>query len=518
LDIFDKKFKMAKEDAADIKAALKKFDGGEHEKLINSIKKELEGNRVVLSEKREKIESSKKFLEKVRGVLAELERSIREVPTKVIDIKLVTSQIKDTEKQLGSLRDCNVSFKESLEAKKELMKKMDLFLSQEFDIETYKERKVKIDEISRSIQSFEGKRISINKTIDIYNKKIELLGQVPCGGEYDSCRFVKDAHESLKLLELEQESLKFVQETIALLEYELKSLEPEKTIQYIEKHVQLDKRKRVLQDEISSIEVNVYKNESLIMKNEQSLSVLLTQKQEYEKNKEQIENLEHILSEKEEKQLEIKRFEVETRDFEVEILRLYKQRGQLEQQLSDLENKKAELSQLRKDYAAYDLFLQCMHYDGIPYRIIKKKLPIVNNEIAKILANVVNFGVSFEADGNKLNINIKYEGFEARPLELASGAEKTISALAIRIAMLKICNLPKPNFIILDETVVGLDESITDGFVKMLDVLKENFQFVLLITHLDSLKDCADSEIVIEHREKYAYIKHGKEESHESNI
>ncbi|MEO5368245.1 MAG: hypothetical protein H7831_18200, partial [Magnetococcus sp. WYHC-3] len=39
LDIFDKKFKMAKEDAADIKAALKKFDGGEHEKLINSIKK-----------------------------------------------------------------------------------------------------------------------------------------------------------------------------------------------------------------------------------------------------------------------------------------------------------------------------------------------------------------------------------------------------------------------------------------------------------------------------------------------
>ena len=42
-------------------------------------------------------------------------------------------------------------------------------------------------------------------------------------------------------------------------------------------------------------------------------------------------------------------------------------------------------------YQAYDLFMQCMHPNGIPYDIIKKSLPLINGEIAKVLANIVDF-------------------------------------------------------------------------------------------------------------------------------
>ena len=37
-----------------------------------------------------------------------------------------------------------------------------------------------------------------------------------------------------------------------------------------------------------------------------------------------------------------------------------------------------------------------MHSNGISYDIIKKKLPIINEEVAKILTNTAEFEIFFE--------------------------------------------------------------------------------------------------------------------------
>ena len=46
-----------------------------------------------------------------------------------------------------------------------------------------------------------------------------------------------------------------------------------------------------------------------------------------------------------------------------------------------------------------------------------------------------------------------------------------------------------------------------EGFVRILDVVKSYFKTVLLITHLDSLKDCVDTQITIDKIDGYAFIK-----------
>ena len=71
--------------------------------------------------------------------------------------------------------------------------------------------------------------------------------------------------------------------------------------------------------------------------------------------------------------------------------------------------------------------MQCMHPNGIAYDIIKKKIPVINQEIAKVLANIVEFEVFFETGGNKLDIFIKHPKHDERPIEMASGAEKTMA-------------------------------------------------------------------------------------------
>ncbi len=147
-----------------------------------------------------------------------------------------------------------------------------------------------------------------------------------------------------------------------------------------------------------------------------------------------------------------------------------------------------------------------MHSNGISYDIIKKKLPVINNEIAKVLANVVSFEVFFENDGKHLKILIKHPSHEPRPIEMGSGAEKTIAAMAIRLALLSVSNLPKSNIFILDEPGTALDADNMDGFVRILDLVKSYFKTVFLISHLDSLKDCVDMQITIDKEGKYASV------------
>ena len=150
--------------------------------------------------------------------------------------------------------------------------------------------------------------------------------------------------------------------------------------------------------------------------------------------------------------------------------------------------------------------MRCMHPNGIAYDVIKKKLPVINQEIAKVLANLTNFEVLFEEDGNKLDIFIKHPSHDPRPLSMASGAEKTMAAMAIRLAFLAVSNLPTSDIMVMDEPGTALDEEHLQSFTQLLDMIKAHFKTILLISHLDSLKDVVDSTLDISKKQGYAYI------------
>lgn len=120
----------------------------------------------------------------------------------------------------------------------------------------------------------------------------------------------------------------------------------------------------------------------------------LSQKQEiYNNNKEAIENLEKLLKEKQLYVNKSKSIEEQIKSNSEEKINFYKSLGSEEQRIENLEQDKVEFESIRSEYSSYDLFLRCMHPNGIGYDIIKQKLPIINEEIAKILANVVDFEI-----------------------------------------------------------------------------------------------------------------------------
>ena len=186
---------------------------------------------------------------------------------------------------------------------------------------------------------------------------------------------------------------------------------------------------------------------------------------------------------------------------------LYIEQGATNQTIENLLTSKKEVEDIEREWVAYDLFMRCMHPNGIPYKIIKDKLPVINSEIAKVLANIVDFEVFFENNDKKLDINIKHPYYDPRPLSMASGAEKTLASMAIRLALISITNLPKSELFILDEPATALDHEHMEGFIRLLQMIKNQFKTVILISHLDSLKDVVDKTIDIEKVDGFAKVR-----------
>jgi len=286
----------------------------------------------------------------------------------------------------------------------------------------------------------------------------------------------------------------------------LSNLEPEKIADHLSKAQRVKEKRTRTEREISQLELQFEKNKTLLLKLQQDSEKFEEARAQYEENKEAIENLEGLLTRSSSIEGKIVALKARYEKCNSESLELFKINGSLEEKIKQIESEKEMFHDLEDRYAAYDLFMRCMHSNGISYDIIKRKLPLINDEVSKVLANIVDFEIFFEDDGKKLDILIKHPEYEPRPIELGSGAEKTIAAMSIRLALLNVSNLPKGDIFILDEPGTALDEENMEGFTRILDLIKANFKTVLLISHLDGLKDIVDTQIIIEKQGGMAHV------------
>ena len=506
LEIFDKKFKIAKEDATDLRGALKRLEEKDFDEDIQEAEEQLQLNEGETAMHKESCDKIKQTLETLGQNLASTNLKIDSIPAEIIDVEQVRKSMNQAKTRAISLTSNNNLNTRTIKEKTKFLEKIKDFKSS-FDIEEVKRKKEIVLEHSTELESILND-ININSNnLDNINNKVSLLKEVPCGAEYSHCKFIKDAYEARNKVNIVQKAIDRLKKQNEQLDGKIKDLDPERLNEYIEKYNAISQKEQEAQTVITKCSLTIEKNNNQIIGLQMEIQDMSQKLDEYKENKEAIENLESLVANRKSIEKKIKKNETSLEVCEEELLNLYKIHGSCEQQLENLESQKEELVTLREDYAAYDLFMRCMHSNGIPYDIVKKSLPVLNEEIAKILTNIVNFEVFFEADGNKLEIFIKHPRFEPRPIELGSGAEKTISAMAIRLALLGVSNLPKPDLFILDEPGTALDEENMEGFVRILtDMMKNSFKTVLLISHLDSLKDCVDTIIEIEREDGYALI------------
>jgi predicted phosphodiesterase len=491
LQFFDKKFKYAKDDSISSKALVKKLEGRDYEKEILNAEASYDGYKedISLVETQETLLAAK--ISSLRDSVSDISDKIADIPTEAIDIHKTKLELNTTKNQLLSLSATMQEESELLLKEQERCDKI-ASLMESLDYDSLSTSLSTIEEIEEELKNFTNR-------LEIATQKKKLLEDIPCGSSFPTCKFIRDAHVA-------SATIPEVESKVDDLRDRLGILDPEIVRDHLSKYRALETKRLKTKTHIKELELSAERMSNTTQRLNTRLQELTEIQSEYNENREAIENLEKLLKEKNEYVEQIKSLERENQSNNQKKIDLYKLLGSEEQRIQSIKERRLEFESTQSEYAAYDLFLRCMHPNGIAYDIIKQKLPVINEEIAKILSNVVDFEIFFETSGNKFDIFIKHPKHDARPIEMASGAEKSMAAMAIRLALLSVSSLPKGDIFVLDEPGTALDEENMAGFIRILELIKVYFKNVLLISHLDSLKDCVDMQIVIEKEAGFAKV------------
>jgi DNA repair exonuclease SbcCD ATPase subunit len=246
----------------------------------------------------------------------------------------------------------------------------------------------------------------------------------------------------------------------------------------------MSSKEQLLEHQLESVKVNIQKyhdNEATIKKNAQINEVILGLK----RTKGEIDD-------------EIKKV---TKD----IASVNGSISSISSFIEGIKGKMNDVKELEEKNRLYTYYLDAVKRDGIPYELISKALPVIENEVNNILSQVVDFGVVMDVDGKSINAKIVYDDQEW-PLEMCSGMEKFVSGLAIRVALINVCNLPRPNFLVIDEGFGTLDSDNLSSLFMMMQYLKTQFDFIWVISHLEQMRDIVDGLIEIKKENGFSKI------------
>ena len=506
LEVFDKKFKLAKEDSADHKALIKKLEDRDFHAELAAERSRLVQESEALEDQKEECDSLQTKIAASRTEMDATQAKIDSIPVQIIDYGVEKKKLLLTKKEISNIRTTIRSTDKRLKRHTNDITKFERFIN-DFDADSLKDKQGIIKEKKSELNRIHGEIALHENKSEHHKKKLALLDEVPCGSEYSHCKFIKDAYDSKKEYKAVNTALKGILAEKKETSSEIESLNPDQVETYLSKYQQIVEKLTIIRSSKSDEHLAVETARRSLLLKEVEVTHLQARIKEYEDNKESIENLEKLVTRKKDLAMAMKAYDLRLTMCRNAVMSLNRLIGGIEQNIQTISSQEEELERLRFEFSAYDLYMRCMHSNGIALDIVRKSLPVINEEIAKVLANVVDFEVLMECDDKSLNMLIKHPKYEARPLEMGSGAEKTIASMGIRMALLNISSMPKGNIFILDEPGSALDEENMEGFIRILDLVKSYYKTVLLISHLDSLKDCVDTQIVIDKKGKYAHVK-----------
>jgi DNA repair exonuclease SbcCD ATPase subunit len=172
--------------------------------------------------------------------------------------------------------------------------------------------------------------------------------------------------------------------------------------------------------------------------------------------------------------------------------------GVVETEMKTNKEKKQKLEEYILELDVLTTYQECLK--TVPFIIIDKIVPQLEKTINMMLSSLVNFTINFNVNEKELNVYITRPHGQL-PLSNASGFEKFVGSLFLRIGLIKISNLPKANFLAIDEGWSNFDYENMNNVSMIMDYLRDEFDFVIIVSHLQTMREQTDQQINI-HIEK----------------
>lgn len=508
ITVFEQLYQLAAEDIKETAGKLKEYKKTDFAQIINDADDIISQNIDQITRYEEDEEKVRLGDDKLRDQL--LEKVESKLPTTYSgpDIKqlkqeesILTQKIKDLQDEIEQKEQC-------VDVKTENQLKLRVKIK-EFDQESIEFNVGKHESYNRKIES----QIKVLNTQKAYVNGLQEKIQHLETHEYDpECKyctsnvFVKDALEAKDRIDQELDMLKQHEDHLKRFREEQQEL-----YHYVEQNHKLNDlciERKNLQDEVERDELRLQILENELQTKESELETCLERQEQYVLNQTAIETNQQIEDtigiikdglESNKRALAQITTRIKNLHGEIEVAKTKKKHA-----LEQLESYK----KLETEYKAYEYYLQSIKRNGVPYDIIEKALPKIESEINNVLNQIVDFNMVLNTDGKNINGYIIYDDDNYWPLELTSGMERFISSLAIRVALINVSALPRPNFIAIDEGWGSLDAEHITAVVNLFEYFKNKFDFSIIISHVDSMRDMVDRLLEVNKENGFSQIQH----------
>lgn len=502
LNIFDKLYDTALEDIKEVSVLIKNFKKTDFTTELAEKGKEIKQKKEELAEHQQHLNSELKIKSGIEKTILDLTRELTPIDSN-LDLNQLESKRKSISKQIEDLETEYESKENKIEEYKNLLSELSQSLNEMGDMETaYSAYTEKLNEYKTEKQKLELLEVKLNANKD----KLSHLEK----HEYDpNCKFcmnnvfVKDALKTKEELEQQQREYDELEVSVNLIKgviTDFGNIE-ENYKGFVEIKNRYSKGKVILEKadaELNGLETKEELLQTQLDKVEEDI-------EKYYENEDTIQSNKEIESKIQNEEDLKKKVDGVIKDLNKVISGLNGSITQLQSFIDNIKAKMSEVKELEEKNRLYTYYLDAVKRDGVPYELISKALPVIQNEVNNILGQVVDFGVVMDVDGKNINAKIVYEDQEWA-LEMCSGMEKFISGLAIRVALINICGLPRPNFLVIDEGFGTLDSDNLSSLFGMMQYLKTQFDFIWVISHLDAMRDIVDGLIEIKKENGFSKI------------
>lgn len=247
-----------------------------------------------------------------------------------------------------------------------------------------------------------------------------------------------------------------------------------------------------LKPEMSAIKVKIDNLKLKIADLERRKSEIETNKDNIRYNNE-IDNKIRIIDESIKVETSIKEQQISNiQDYKNEIANFTKQ-------IEDRNTIIKKLIEEEKIIRNWNIYKQMINSkDGIGKMVLKRGLPIINNEISRLLNGICDFKVELSIDENsKVCVDLIRDGVKMDLGIAASGWESTVASIALRSALSNICSFARPNIVVYDEVLSGVSSENMENVFNLFKRIQPNYDTIIHICHDTTLVDYHDYTIFV---------------------
>jgi|694.fasta_scaffold49812_2 exonuclease SbcC len=379
-----------------------------------------------------------------------------------------------------------------------------------------KEKMIEKNNINIKINEF-NKKLTLKKYTNIENKYNELSDITNKNNKVNN--MIKDLTHKKELLNKDILLFRKEQNNLIKVIYEFKAeIENIKFNQEVDKKIsklgielkETQISKFELYDKFMELKNNILQTENQINNNNQEISKLMDTIQELEKiNKSLNEQLSEIkmyetaIKNNVDIESEITKIKENILKNTNEIKKIQKNKDELiekicyiKKEIEIYDKHKEEIKLLEVETNAYNNYIKIVNKDGLPYILLNNLIPLLQEGTNNILLPLTNFSINIEQENDNITV-YKVDKNSKLNIELCSGFEKFIVALAIRISLINLSKLSSCNFMLIDEGFSCMDSNNINNLTSLFNTLKDMFDFVIIISHLDSVKSQCDNNMSI---------------------